>query len=120
MYSNENAIGMFDKMVELGDYYSSGRVVYVYPEIIINDICSKVPVQKNDVILDVGCGTGLVTIPLAQKCKHVYAVDASEKVLMSLKLNCKKEKITNVEFHRVIVPICHLMIVFLIKLLCTR
>ena len=84
MYSNEQAIEMFEQMVAMGAYYSSGRPIYVEPRIIIDDICSKIPLSKDDIILDVGCGTGLLTIPFAKKCKHVYALDAGEKVIEKL------------------------------------
>jgi ubiquinone/menaquinone biosynthesis C-methylase UbiE len=98
MYSNKEAIRMFEQMVEMGDYFSSGRPVYVSPEIIVNDICSKIPLHKNDIILDVGCGSGLLTIPFAQKCKYVYGLDAGKKVLKKAKENCKVMKISNIAF----------------------
>lgn len=98
MYSNKKAIEMFEQMIEMGDYFSSGRPVYVEPKIIIKDICSKIPLSRYDVVLDVGCGTGLLTIPLAQKCKYVYALDAGKKILETLEENCKKRGLSNVAF----------------------
>jgi len=98
MYSNKKAIKMFEQMVKMGDYFSSGRPVYVSPEIIVNDICSKMPLKKNDIILDVGCGSGLLTIPFAQKCKYVYGLDAGKKVLEKAKENSKAMKISNIAF----------------------
>lgn len=100
MSSSRKAIELFEQMVEMGDYYSSGRPVYVEPEIIINDICSKIPLSKKDVILDVGCGTGVVTTLLAQKCKYVHALDPGKKVIYCLKENCKRKDISNISFYR--------------------
>lgn len=100
MYSNDNTIEMFDQMVEMGDYYSSGRPVHVNSEIIMGDICSKIPFKKDDIILDVGCGTGLLTTLFAQKCKYVFALDPGKKVLQRLEENCLKRNISNIAFHR--------------------
>jgi len=100
MCSNKKAIEIFGQMVKMGNYFSSGRPVLVDPEIIIEDVCSKIPLGKDDIILDVGCGTGLLTIPFAQRCKYIYALDASEKVLEKAKENCEKRKILNVAFYK--------------------
>jgi ubiquinone/menaquinone biosynthesis C-methylase UbiE len=100
MYSNKKAIEMFEQMVKMGDYFASGRPVYVSPEIIVNDVCSKIPLEKNDIVLDVGCGSGLLTIPFAQKCKYVYGLDAGGKVLEKAKENCRVMKLCNIAFCR--------------------
>lgn len=98
MYSNKKVVRMFEQMIEMGNYFSSGRPVYVNPKLIIKDICSKIPLNKNDTVLDVGCGTGLLAIPLAQRCKQVYALDAGQRLLDKAKENGKKMKVTNVSF----------------------
>jgi len=90
---------VFEQMVKLGTYYSSGRPVVVDPEIIVNDICSKVPLTDASVILDVGCGTGVVTIPLSRRVRHIDALDAGQKVLEQLMKDCKALNIGNISFH---------------------
>jgi len=89
---------MYEQMVEMGNYFSSGRPVYVDPKIIIKDICSKIPLSKNDIILDVGCGTGLLTIPIARRCKYVYALDAGREILEKARINCQEGKVRNIVF----------------------
>ncbi|MFA5059069.1 MAG: class I SAM-dependent methyltransferase [Candidatus Omnitrophota bacterium] len=99
MYDNRDAVEMFNQMVAMGAYYDSGRPVTVESKIIIDDICSKLPVTKNDVVLDVGCGTGVVTIPLSEHCKFIHALDAAQKVIEAAKERCRLEKINNIEYH---------------------
>lgn len=45
---------------------------------IISDICSLLEFQKDDVLLDLCCGNGLITKELAVKCQAVVGVDFSE------------------------------------------
>ena len=51
-------------------------------------------------ILDVGCGTGPLTIPAAKKAKTVYALDSSQGMLDILMEKAEKKGIKN------IIPIC--------------
>ncbi len=37
--------------------------------------------KKRDVILDLGCGTGRLTIPLSKNCKKIIGIDFSERML---------------------------------------
>ena len=53
--------------------------------------------SKNDSVLDLGCGEGSVTIPIAKKVTKVTAIDSSEKMLELLKEKCEKEEIANVD-----------------------
>jgi ubiquinone/menaquinone biosynthesis C-methylase UbiE len=91
---------MFNQMVNMGDYFSSGRPVYIDPQIIIDDIRSKISLSKSDVLLDVGCGTGLLTKRFAAKCARVYALDPAERVLHRLAENCRKTGIRNVNIQK--------------------
>ena len=61
------------------------------------NLLSKMRISKEDSVLDLGCGEGSITIPLANVVKKVTAVDSSEKMLEILESKCEKEKITNIE-----------------------
>lgn len=52
--------------------------------------------KKSDIILDIGCGTGRFTIPIAKKCKKVIAVDISEEMLGVAK--DKSKNIDNIHY----------------------
>lgn len=45
------------------------------------EFISKIKIEPNDTVLDVGCGNGAITIPLAQKAKSVTALDSSTRML---------------------------------------
>ncbi len=102
MKFNDEAIKLFDEMARNNNYFedncyfSSARPVKVNPKIIIDDITSKLKLDKHHVILDVGCGTGVITIPLSFKVKTIFALDGGFNVIEKLKENCSRQKIFNV------------------------
>ncbi|AOY76221.1 class I SAM-dependent methyltransferase [Clostridium formicaceticum] len=46
---------------------------------------SKGILQKNNTVLDIGCGPGRYTIPMAKECKEVFAIDISQEMLQYAK-----------------------------------
>lgn len=48
-------------------------------------------------ILEVGCGTGNYTVPVARRCKEVVAVDSSPEMLRYLQERLSRKGLTNVE-----------------------
>lgn len=47
----------------------------------VSGICERLDLQKDDVLLELCCGNGLLTVELAKKCKQVIGVDFSEPLL---------------------------------------
>ena len=58
---------------------------------------SKLIIDENDSVLDLGCGEGSITLPLARKVKKVTGVDSSTKMLELLNERAIKNNIDNVE-----------------------
>ena len=58
---------------------------------------SKLILNENDTVLDLGCGEGSITLPLAKKVKKVTGVDSSPKMLELLNKRAHEENINNVE-----------------------
>ncbi|OWT33013.1 SAM-dependent methyltransferase [Methanobrevibacter sp. 87.7] len=52
--------------------------------------------SKEDTVLDIGCGEGTITIPIAKKVKKVKGIDSSENMLKILNEKCDKENVNNV------------------------
>lgn len=53
----------------------------------------------NDVILDLGCGTGKQIIELSRKIKLAIGVDISNGMISQAKENTDSEKVNNVELY---------------------
>lgn len=51
---------------------------------------------ENKFVLDIGCGTGLYTLPIALRASHVIGIDISDAMLDKLKSECLLHKIDNV------------------------
>lgn len=54
---------------------------------------------KNQRILEIGAGTGVYTLPLAQEASFVYAIDCSEQMTKVLLEEAEKHKIENLRLH---------------------
>jgi ubiquinone/menaquinone biosynthesis C-methylase UbiE len=48
--------------------------------------------------LDYGCGVGRLTLPLAERCAHVYGMDVSRSMLCEADRNAKRIHLSNVEW----------------------
>jgi SAM-dependent methyltransferase len=51
-------------------------------------------------LLDVGCGTGNLAIPLAKRLRKVHALDFSPEMLRRLERNARRAGVDNVKVHR--------------------
>ena len=58
---------------------------------------SKLILDKEDTVLDIGCGEGSITIPLAKRVKKVIGLDSSPKMLEYLEKRAAENSITNIE-----------------------
>ncbi len=56
---------------------------------------SKLILNKNDTVLDLGCGEGSITLPIAKQVKEVTGIDSSVKMLELLNQRAEKQNITN-------------------------
>lgn len=54
--------------------------------------------DKNDIVLDLGCGNGYQTIKAAQKCKKIIGLDKNTQNLNIAKKMSKDKKINNIQF----------------------
>ncbi len=61
------------------------------------EILSLLEVQKNDVVLDLGAGTGFLTFPIAERASKVYAVDVQEEMVEKLEDRCEEIGAENVQ-----------------------
>ncbi|MCW3984130.1 MAG: methyltransferase domain-containing protein [Candidatus Bathyarchaeota archaeon] len=58
----------------------------------------RIPLLPQYTVLDVGAGTGRLTIPIAKRVQSVTALEPSPKMLDKLKANAKKQHIVNIKY----------------------
>jgi len=61
-------------------------------------IAKSVKINKNEIFLEIGCGTGVVSIATAKRSKSGIGVDINEKAVENSKQNADMQGIKNVEF----------------------
>jgi SAM-dependent methyltransferase len=83
----------FDSIAELYDSVRPG-----YPDLLFQDIERISELPRPASVLDIGCGTGKSTLPLAQRGHHVVALDPGERMLTVCRRNL--HDFSNVSFVR--------------------
>jgi ubiquinone/menaquinone biosynthesis C-methylase UbiE len=63
-----------------------------YPQMVVE----KINTNPEYTVLDIGCGNGAVTIPIAKKVKSVTAMDLSSEMIGFLMKNAGKEGLSNI------------------------
>ncbi len=61
-------------------------------------VMKRIKIKPDWTALDVGCGPGLLAIPLAKKCRHLTALDISGEMLKYLKQNAEKKNVSNITY----------------------
>lgn len=59
---------------------------------------SQLPLSKEITVLDVGAGTGRMTLPIAKRVKHVTALEPSERMLAFLSDKARRQQICNISY----------------------
>lgn len=105
MKTNEN--WLYDEFKQIGKDYSNQSEVEIYEtshsqfrdiqQEGINLLGTLKPTQ-DDILVDIGCGTGIFCIEASKNCNKVYAVDISKQMLSYAKAKSEKEGRTNIEF----------------------
>jgi ubiquinone/menaquinone biosynthesis C-methylase UbiE len=59
---------------------------------------SRLRLSPESTVIDVGAGSGRLTIPLAKRVEQITAVEPSGNMLAFLKANAQKEQVTNISY----------------------
>ncbi|MBF0331988.1 MAG: class I SAM-dependent methyltransferase [Candidatus Omnitrophica bacterium] len=97
MSGNNGFVEMFNQLASAGAHFASGRPVPVDPVVVVADVSSKLPLTLKSRLLDVGCGTGLFTIPLSRVCGSICAMDAAARAVDVLRARMVEEGVGNIE-----------------------
>lgn len=85
------------KSKESWDQKAQSMNTRVHNSIYNHEFLNLIKYDKDDTLLDVGCGVGNLSLKLATKLKKVYSLDYSSKMLEILNENAKNQKIKNIE-----------------------
>ncbi len=77
-------------------YYSRYRAAY--PEAFFGLLKNQFSLTKNDRVLDLGCGTGQIAIPISRSVKEVFAMDPEPEMLAEGKIQAEKASISNIRW----------------------
>lgn len=77
-------------------YYSKFRLGY--PDKFFAHLINKFSLDGNGRLLDLGCGTGQIAIPLSSSFKDVVAIDASSDMIKEAKISSAKVGATNIKY----------------------
>ena len=64
---------------EVADFYHRYR--HGYPEVVIDILADAFGLSRRDVVVDLGCGTGQLTLPIARRVRAVVGVDPEPDML---------------------------------------
>jgi len=64
----------------------------------VNQLLQRIDVDSSSTVLDIGCGPGTLTIPLAKRAKSVTALDISSEMLNFVKRNAIEESLSNIVY----------------------
>jgi ubiquinone/menaquinone biosynthesis C-methylase UbiE len=63
-----------------------------------NSLLTLLRPSRRDSVLELGCGTGRLTIPIARKCRRIVAIDRSDSMLEVAR--AKSKEVSNIEFKK--------------------
>jgi 2-polyprenyl-3-methyl-5-hydroxy-6-metoxy-1,4-benzoquinol methylase len=92
--------GKRDFDIEAASWDEEPRRVQLAKEL-FSAICGEVPLTPTMTVLDYGCGTGLVTLPLSARTGHVTGADSSQGMLDVLDGKIRACQIANVVTQRI-------------------
>ncbi len=83
--------------------YEKATGYYNYPEVPFGDLLREM-IRPTDVVADIGCGFGVVSLWLSRICRHVIAIDQDETAIRRLQERMQEEGIANITTHLAIWP----------------
>ncbi|MFV0481938.1 MAG: class I SAM-dependent methyltransferase [Campylobacteraceae bacterium] len=80
-----NVAKMYDGMARLEREFTKNQI-------------NAMPITKEDTVVDIGCGPGRLSVPMAKRAKSVTSVDAFSDMLDFCRKNAKEEGVSNINF----------------------
>ena len=67
-------------------------------QLLVSKAIEFLDIQPGDEILDLYCGLGNFSLPLALQCKHVLGVEGDKRLVEKAKRNAEHNNVTNIDF----------------------
>ena len=81
---------------EIADFYHGYR--RGYPPAVIDCVVDAFKLTRNDVVVDLGCGTGQLALPIAGRVRAVAGVDPEPDMLARARRAAREQGIANVSW----------------------
>ncbi len=75
------------------------QVNYEINQKMINRVLETLDLNEQDTVLDLFCGLGNFTLPMAKKAGHVVGIEGDLPLVNHARANAKRNGIENIEFH---------------------
>jgi putative AdoMet-dependent methyltransferase len=95
IFNEENLVGVDYGDSKVADEYENQHAFRNFREE-ADKMYSALQLSGDSSILDIGCGTGGLSIELANRCKHIYSVDVSTAMISVLKKKIHEKNISNI------------------------
>jgi ubiquinone/menaquinone biosynthesis C-methylase UbiE len=69
-----------------------------YPPEVIDSLAGAFRLTTDDIVVDLGCGTGQLTLPIAQRVRSVVAVDTEPDMLVRARFAAREQQVVNVSW----------------------
>ena len=56
---------------------------------ITSELYEKSEINCSDIVLEMGCGCGVLSVLFAFKCRNILAIDINNTAIMNTEMNCK-------------------------------
>jgi ubiquinone/menaquinone biosynthesis C-methylase UbiE len=94
--STDKYVGVWVKpsdnfLKQVGRFHSYDQI-----NLIVANIVNILKITQNDIVLDLGCGNGLITRQIANYCKEIHGVDFSKILIETAR---KKFDATNIHYY---------------------
>jgi len=65
----------------------------------ISEILNLAEIKETNIVLDLYCGAGSITLPASRKCKEIYGIELVKSAIEDAKENATRNNIANANFY---------------------
>jgi len=93
-YITENILGVDFRISPYSFFQTNSRQLNQF----IGEIISRADLKPTDIVWDLYCGTGSISLPASGKCKQVFGIEMFEGSVADARKNAELNNIKNAEF----------------------